>query len=523
MSFMRNFLEKTIEIISPKWSLERQRAKFLASNINKFDGASMYSRSLRSMDSSVGSASTDFPEGERNVLVARSRDAYRNQPIAKGVIDRLKHWVIGSGFRMQSKIDYEVLGMDREEASEWERKIERHFEHWQKHCDLQGFCNFREALVVNLVSQLISGDAFVNTVYEYSSESPYGLRLQLIDSDRVQNPNWTMDTKFQRKGIDISETGRAIAYNVMTAHQNDPVMEVPKWEKISAYGVESGLRRFFHLFERERADQFRGIPYLSTIIEPLQKLTKYSEAELTAAVVSSLFTVFVKKEGSYGLPQLTESTELKVGSAINSDEIALGEGAVISLLPNESIEVANPTRPNTAYDVFWHSVMKQLSASVSIPLDAILLSFQSSYSAARAALLMLWKVVEHYRAQYMEKFCQPIYELWFEEFAEMHDIDVSDILVKEAWTRAYWLAPPKGAIDEKREVSSAVERIKSGISTIQREAEQITGGDWYDIQIQRGLENDLRKKLNLEIEEKKGDMEDESLERIAISDIKDSV
>lgn len=511
----RNFLDRMIEYISPSWALNREKARFLAGNFYKFNGASMTSNIMRNNTPGLGSANMDYPKGERDILTARCRDAYRNKPVAKGCIDRLKHWTIGTGLKLQSRINFEALGMTQDEASIWERKIESHFDHWCKHCDLQGFANFRQMQAITFLTVLISGDAFTHTMYEYTPGSLYTLKLQSIDPDRVCNPNYSYDTKYQRRGIDISENGKPISYNVMTQHPNDEIVESPTWMKIPVYGGTSGARRFFHHVERERAEQFRGIPYLAPVLEPLMKLEKYSEAELTAAIVASLFTVFVKKEGGYGIPQTTATTDGAYGTeAQKADELALGEGAIMNLLPNESIEVANPTRPNTGYDSFWLSIMKQIGAALSMPLDVILLVFSSSYSAARAALLTAWKFIEYERAFMIDSFCQPIYELWFEEFAEKHDIDISDIMMKEAWIRSAWIGSPRGAIDEKREITAATERINAGVSTIQLECEQISGADWYDVQLQRGYEESLRKSLNLKMEENKN----ESDEKLPFSD-----
>ena len=54
------------------------------------------------------------------------------------------------------------------------------------------------------------------------------------------------------------------------------------------------------IFDSERAEQYRGVPYLAPVIESLKQLTRYTEAELMSAVVSSFFTAFVKTEADTG-------------------------------------------------------------------------------------------------------------------------------------------------------------------------------------------------------------------------------
>ncbi|MFQ9465311.1 MAG: phage portal protein [Gallintestinimicrobium sp.] len=44
----------------------------------------------------------------------------------------------------------------------------------------------------------------------------------------------------------------------------------------------------------ERPEQYRGVTYLAQIIEPLLQTRRYTESEITAAIVESFFTAFIK-------------------------------------------------------------------------------------------------------------------------------------------------------------------------------------------------------------------------------------
>ena len=49
------------------------------------------------------------------------------------------------------------------------------------------------------------------------------------------------------------------------------------------------------IMNRERIGQRRGVPFLAQVIEALKQLGRYTDAELVAAVVSGMFTVFIRK------------------------------------------------------------------------------------------------------------------------------------------------------------------------------------------------------------------------------------
>ena len=48
-------------------------------------------------------------------------------PVAQGVMKTINSNVIGSGLKLKSSIDYEVLGISEEEAEKIETKIEKEF------------------------------------------------------------------------------------------------------------------------------------------------------------------------------------------------------------------------------------------------------------------------------------------------------------------------------------------------------------------------------------------------------------
>ena len=137
---------------------------------------------------------------------------------------------------------------------------------------------------------------------------------------------------------------------------------------------------------RIRPGLTRGVPYLAPVIETLKQLDKYSEAEIMSAVVSAMFTVFVKSESEDGLAPFGGQTD-----STNDNDYKLGEGAILDLQPNESIEIADPKRPNQAFDPFVQAVLRQIGVALELPFEILIKHFTASYSAAQAALVEAWK------------------------------------------------------------------------------------------------------------------------------------
>ncbi len=161
--------------------------------------------------------------------------------------------------------------------------------------------------------------------------------------------------------------------------------------------------------------QRRGVPVLAPVIEALKQLGRYTDAELVAAVVSGMFTVFIKTDapdgpvGESGIPQYEQIDN----HDDNTQE--MGNGSIVSLGEGESIDTANPGRPNTAFDGFVVAICRQIGAALELPYELLVKHFTASYSASRAALLEAWKMFRMRRDWMVQSFCQPIYEEWLAE------------------------------------------------------------------------------------------------------------
>lgn len=429
------------------------------------------------------SATTDQQKSDQDTIVARSRDAWRNQMLGQAVVNRLDINVIGAGLVAKPK----VTG-----NKELSNEIKKRFEKWCKHCEYEDDVNFYSFQSLVFSSALIAGDVFVNTVVNEKDE----LKLQAIESERVSNSNLTPDTKDRIQGVYLSN-GKPMAYSVQSTHPGDLRPEYV-WKTFQKYGSETGRQRFFHLWRKVRPGQVRGIPILTPVLESFRKIDRYIDASLIDAVVTSLFSAFVKTDGAAEIPGYTDSTQEVAQTEIKQDRIFLKPGMVLNLQPGEDVSFGDPGRPNPNFEAFLNAIIRMISAAIGIPYDVLMMLYNSSYSASRAAIMQFWKTVLKYRWEFIEKFCQPIYELWLENEVLSGRLDL-DLSIEENFN-CVWVGPTKGSIDDTKEVIAARERINLGISNIETEAEEIGGRDWMEIHAQRATEHELRKQADLEKE-----------------------
>jgi capsid protein len=127
--------------------------------------------------------------------------------------------------------------------------------------------------------------------------------------------------------------------------------------------------------------------------------------------------------------------------------------------------------------------------ALEMPYEVLVMHFQSSYSAARAAMLMAWKGFRARREFLATNLCNPVYELWLaDEVAEGRisapGFFASDV-VRAAWCAAIWTGDGPGSIDPVKEVQAAEKRVALGISTKQAESILHDGVDWTQKHRQR--------------------------------------
>lgn len=501
-----NLIDKAIEYFDPITALKRKQARAVMSFFgSSYTGASKQRQSMRGwlFKSSTNPDDEVLPDIE--TLRVRSRDLYKNNPIAGGAIKTTLTNVIGSGLRLQARIDREFLGMDDEKADAWEATVERQFRMWAEYPDADAGrrLNFYELQRLVFLSVLQSGEIFVLLPLIERPGTVSDLRIYPIEADRVSNPFGLADTPKLAGGIEVGDYSEPLAYHIMTTPGGflDPVQ---KWKRVRAFGEKSGRINVIHLYNPERPGQRRGTPYLTPVIETLKQLGRYTDSELMAAVVASFFTVFVKSTtGSTDIVKNAIPADQRVDTRENTatPSYELGAGAIIGLANDESIEVANPGRPNQAFDVFVQSLLRQIGMALEIPYELLIRHFQASYSASRAALLEAWKFFRVKRKWLSEKFCQVVYEEWLTEEILQDRIEapgfIEDVAIRRAYSMAEFIGPSPGQIDPVKETTAAESRVNLSISTLAEETAQSSGGDWMRNIRQRAKEVSLMKKLGL--------------------------
>lgn len=512
-----NIFDRAIAAVSPERAARRAAARsalsFLNSGYGNY-GANTTKKSLRGWMYHGGSAKEDI-EDNIDTLRQRSRDAYMGIPTATAALKTMRTNVVAAGLVPAPKLDADYLGLTQEQATELQAQIIREFSLWADTptCDADRVDNFYKLQQLAYLSYLMNGDAIATLpVREPTATQPYGLRVRIIEADKLCSPDlydrlapcevYGHSVHQIVQGVETDAEGMVVAYWISNRHPLASTANLQpgkiEWERVEAYGAVTGRRNVLHILNRERAGQVRGVPILAPVLEALKQLGRYTDAEITAAVLSAYFTVIVKSSiANDGRPfgEMLPPEQLIDGA--DQSSIELGPGAIVSLNPGEEVQFAEPKHPNTGYDAFTNAMIKQIGAALEIPPEVLFKQFTTSYSAARGALNEFWRTCGMMREWFADDFCRPIYEEWFAEAVARGRIRAPGYFNDPARRRAYmectWNGPARTNLNPVQEVDAAIKRVGAGFSTAQEETAQMTGGD-YSINIRQRMAEAEQKK-----------------------------
>lgn len=441
-------------------------------------------------------------EVNRKILRERTRDLAMNAPIATAAINSTRTSCVGPGLVPKPKIDYEFLGISREEAIQMQRKIKKEFAIWADTtlCDICDLNNFYELQQIAFNDWLKNGEEFVLIVYgETLDYMPYQLRLKLVSADRVSTPGSTdgdydgCDKNLKNgnsimNGVEIDKSGKVVAYHICSNFPGEYDTKLSKWERVKKRGNRTGNPNILHIFNADIAEQYRGVPFLAPVISAIKQLTRYTEAEIMAAVINSMFALFIctengnDLEGFGGVDEEGWDNTPKPGDMEN--EIKLGSGTINFLKEGEKVEAVESKHPSGNYDSFVQAFTSMIGAALEISPEVLMKKFTNNFSASKGALNETWRSFSMRRKWFVDDFCQQVYELWFAEAVSKGRISApgffTDPLIRKAYTNATWTGPAQGCLNPAQEASAAVTRIQNGLSTHEDECAAMNGSDFED-------------------------------------------
>jgi lambda family phage portal protein len=453
-----------------------------------YQGASSTRQALKAWNTSRASADVDTLSN-LDVLRSRSRDLVRNVPTATAAVNKKTINVVGTGLRWKPRLNAERLGISVELARAKERELGYWFHVWakSKNSDAARTNNFYQNQALVYRSQIESGDIFALLPFIDRPTSFLDVAIKLVESDLCRNPSTAIPTLDLAGGIEQDEWGAAIAYWFAKNHAQDiELVTEDDMIRVPAYGEQTGRPMVLHVFGQDRPNQRRGIPLLAPVIEPLKNLGRYQDAELMAAVIAGMFTVFIKTatgapSGGGNVPD-----SAKVGTGPNPVERDAGDyemsyGGVVDLGQDEEIQTANPGRPNPNFEGFTGAILKEIGGALGIGAEMIQGMYTSSYTAARAAFLDAYRGFRVDIANLETDFCEPVKNTVYLNAVLRGAIDLPgylrDVQTRELWEEGIWVGMAHGQLDPLKETAAYKMKVDERFTSRRVAAQKLEGED----------------------------------------------
>ena len=443
-------------------------------------------------------------------LRQNARKAYHDTPQARAIVDRYADVVVDTGIKIQPTPDAALLGITPEVAEDWAERIGRRYDLWlaSKDCHRAEAMTGYQAQRLYQIFQQRDNDIFTRLHYNGSARLQSKLQFSFLDPTQIRGDAFTSTAGFNGNdsdGIKRDAAGREIGYKVWLKKPGALGQYIEK--DIPAWGPKSQRRMMLHGFSPEYASQGRGISRLSHALQEFQNLTDFSLATIKKAINQSNITMYVKPsqnneasnpfEGMTGTAgpasQQFGSDPTPAQNAQNVDvqpveycplpEAAVGvpgSTGVFNLKEGEDLNAFPNSATADTFDSFVDSFTSHLSASMSMPLEVLLMKFGSNYSASRGALILFWRVAWIWRQEMDADFLAPLYASWLaEEIAAGREIAPgwSDPRMRAAWLSHDLVASPIPNIDDLKTAKANKTNLEINATTFDRVARETNGSN----------------------------------------------
>lgn len=399
---------------------------------------SLYAQSMAGFFAKSKSATLD--NKARQTLVSRSRILYIESPIARSCVDILTRECVGSGLRYApndvSSFFENYKSITGELKTRLNLKSQLHLLEASRRFT---FSQFQELIFKTI---LLSGDCFLIRLEDGSfciKESDYCFTPTFLSKENevVYYITEGGERHYVVDGVELDDHSMPVAYWFCnTLYDQSRALERNSWSRIEAFD-DDGQPRVLHCAFYERPGQFRGLPLLSSVIEPLWSLSAYLTSETQMALLQvnqswvittntdptrNPFNGVTKRELDAPLvPTTTSSQPSEDFSLIPPSAEQMYNGAMrkttflqpgtsMHLASGEDIKAIAPTAPTNGLKDFVAVVVDQIGAAIGIPSQILTSRIDSNYSSCKAAFAQLQHTVRQYRTMFVESFLKPFFQ-----------------------------------------------------------------------------------------------------------------
>lgn len=322
----------------------------------------------------------------------------RDHVLARAILNRLDDLTVGDGPIVQSASG----------DQDWDEEFDQVFDEWMMglrpelgHPDLARMLTVPALLRAVNRAWSVDGDCAANECGDEQDR----YCLQMIEAERIVNPQRGMDTDRLKSGVEIDENGRPLFFHVGQWVQQGTMIGNETQELDAQFVIWLPNPVGF------KAGQYRGEPAIQAMCSKMERIDSFIESTEMAAYVATCLGLVTKSEDPAGLQSAWEGS---TGTSIDQDSIsgtndrgpdsqtgvvAIGPGFNLHLKKGESVEQVKPEHPATNFKDFVHTIAQLCGADIGLALALVLFEAGAlNFSNLRGLISIGMRAIEYRQA-----------------------------------------------------------------------------------------------------------------------------
>lgn len=457
MALQRNWLDRALGAIAPRWSLRRLHARVAHDLVlRNYEGAASGRRTQgwRRTSTDANQATGPFVSRLRDV----ARDLVRNNPYAESALATIVDHAVGWGIQAKP--------MPKSD------KALRLWRQWAETtaCDADGMHDFYglQKLVMRAVAE--SGEVLIRRRFRRPEDGlPIPIQLQILEPDFLDHAKDSIPLNAGGarivQGVEFDAIGRRVAYWLFREHPGSAFATATS-ERVPADNV-------LHVFKGMRPGQVRGVSWFAPVLLTMKDFDELADATLMKQKIAACLSVLTTDIDGSNAP--LGSTDTSVDPQIDS----LEPGMILNVPAGRSVEVVQPPSVRE-YPEFAQITLRQIATGLGVTYEDLTGDYTDlPFSAARMSRLRHWQRVEDWRWRLLvPQFCTPVWR-WVAEIAAIFGTVLGEV---------DWTASPAPMIDPVNEGLAYMRNVRAGIMSLS-EALRERGYDPDDVLAEMAADN----------------------------------
>lgn len=315
----------------------------------------------------------------------------------------------------------------------------------------------------------VDGECFVRFAYAEGRSIPF--RMQIIEPECVGNPPGKQSAANIRNGLQFNAAGELEGFWIATTYNG------MNYEFVRVAN-ELGLPQMVHLYDPGRETAGRGMPWLTPVLETIDRQADWKNSELRSKQVRADIAIIWNTNNPDAAESIAQSDSGITGGTAEkqSREVNWPKGQVVHGEKGDQAVVVDSTAPGSNYEPFVASLDRDIGNGIGRSYERV----SNNYGAANFSATRVSGIEDEIETEIeFEVFSESVLEAIWQWAMWAKSVIAAEPLFRFLTPRFQRYVKPKW--DPQVDASAATERLANGTSSLMEECSAL-GRDWQQVQ-----------------------------------------